>query len=58
MDNDVFFEFIELEFIELVFICDEKLVFRVLNMLREYGFRLFLDDFGSGFLFFSYLWSF
>ena len=58
MDNDVSREFIELELTESVFIRDEKSALRALNTLREHGFRLSLDDFGSGFSSLSYLRSF
>ena len=58
MDNDVSPEFIELELTESVFIRDEKSALRALNTLREHGFRLSLDDFGSGFSSLSYLRSF
>ncbi|MFZ8201368.1 putative bifunctional diguanylate cyclase/phosphodiesterase [Alteromonas portus] len=58
MDNNVSPEFIELELTESVFIRDEKLALRALNTLRERGFRLSLDDFGSGFSSLSYLRSF
>ena len=58
MDNNVSPEFIELELTESVFIRDEKLALRALNTLREHGFRLSLDDFGSGFSSLSYLRSF
>ena len=58
MDNDVSPEFIELELTESVFIRDEKSALRALNTLRDHGFRLSLDDFGSGFSSLSYLRSF
>ncbi|MED5488118.1 MAG: EAL domain-containing protein [Pseudomonadota bacterium] len=58
MDNDVSREFIELELTESVFIRDEKSALRALNTLRDHGFRLSLDDFGSGFSSLSYLRSF
>ena len=58
MDNDVSPEFIELELTESVFIRDEKSALRALNTLREHGFRMSLDDFGSGFSSLSYLRSF
>ena len=58
MDNNVSPEFIELELTESVFIRDEKSALRALNTLREHGFRLSLDDFGSGFSSLSYLRSF
>lgn len=58
MDNDVSPEFIELELTESVFIRDEKSALRALNTLRDHGFRLSLDDFGSGFSSLSYLQSF
>ena len=57
-DNNVSPEFIELELTESVFIRDEKSALRALNKLRDYGFRLSLDDFGSGFSSLSYLRSF
>ena len=58
MDNDVSPEFIELELTESVFIRDEKSALRALNTLKDHGFRLSLDDFGSGFSSLSYLRSF
>ncbi|MBT3135739.1 EAL domain-containing protein [Alteromonas sp. ALT199] len=58
MDNNVSPEFIELELTESVFIRDEKSALRALNTLRELGFKLSLDDFGSGFSSLSYLRSF
>ena len=58
MDNDVSREFIELELTESVFIRDEKSALRALNTLKDHGFRLSLDDFGSGFSSLSYLRSF
>ena len=57
-DNHVSPEFIELELTESVFIRDEKSALRALNTLRERGFRLSLDDFGTGFSSLSYLRSF
>ena len=48
-------EYIELELTESVFIRDEKAALRALNDLRELGFRLSLDDFGTGFSSLSYL---
>jgi diguanylate cyclase (GGDEF)-like protein len=53
--NHVSPEYIELELTESVFIRDEKAALRSLNVLRELGFRLSLDDFGSGFSSLSYL---
>lgn len=53
--NHVSPEYIELELTESVFIRDEKTALRSLNALRELGFRLSLDDFGSGFSSLSYL---
>ncbi|NDW16374.1 EAL domain-containing protein [Alteromonas genovensis] len=53
--NDVSPEYIELELTESVFVRDEKTALRSLNALRELGFRLSLDDFGSGFSSLSYL---
>ncbi|MDY6975976.1 MAG: EAL domain-containing protein [Pseudomonadota bacterium] len=58
MDNNVSPGFIELELTESVFIRDEKSALRALNKLRDSGFRLSLDDFGSGFSSLSYLRSF
>ncbi|AXT38196.1 bifunctional diguanylate cyclase/phosphodiesterase [Alteromonas sp. BL110] len=58
LDNNISPEFIELELTESVFIRDEKSALRALNTLRESGFRLSLDDFGSGFSSLSYLRSF
>ncbi|GFD90584.1 hypothetical protein KUL152_28100 [Tenacibaculum sp. KUL152] len=51
-------EFIELELTESVFIRDEKQALRALTELRERGFKLSLDDFGTGFSSLSYLRSF
>jgi EAL domain-containing protein (putative c-di-GMP-specific phosphodiesterase class I) len=51
-------ECIELELTESVFIRDEKKALRALNELRERGFKLSLDDFGTGFSSLSYLRSF
>jgi diguanylate cyclase (GGDEF)-like protein len=51
-------ECIELELTESVFIRDEKQALRALNELRERGFKLSLDDFGTGFSSLSYLRSF
>ncbi|KXJ58595.1 MAG: histidine kinase [Alteromonas sp. Nap_26] len=48
-------EYIEFELTESVFIRDERAALRALNHLREYGFRLSLDDFGTGFSSLSYL---
>ena len=58
MNNSVSPEYIELELTESVFIRDEKAALRALNTLKENGFRLSLDDFGSGFSSLSYLRSF
>ena len=51
-------ECIELELTESVFIRDEKQALRALTELRERGFKLSLDDFGTGFSSLSYLRSF
>jgi len=57
-DNHVSPEYIELELTESVFIRDEKSAFKALHHLRECGFRLSLDDFGTGFSSLSYLRNF
>ncbi len=57
-DSDVPTSFIEMELTESIFIRDHKSALRSLNALREAGFRLALDDFGSGFSSLSYLRSF
>ena len=57
-NNHVSPEYIELELTESVFVKDEKKALRALNRLRDYGFRLSLDDFGCGFSSLSYLRSF
>ena len=49
---------IELELTESIFIRDKAAAIVALNALREAGFRLSLDDFGSGFSSLSYLRSF
>ena len=54
-NNHVSPEYIELELTESIFVKDEKAALRALNRLRDYGFRLSLDDFGSGFSSLSYL---
>ena len=51
-------DMIELELTESIFIRDEKAALAALNNLREVGFRLSLDDFGSGFSSLSYLRNF
>lgn len=58
LNNHVSPEYIELELTESVFIRDEKAALRALTALRESGFKLSLDDFGSGFSSLSYLRSF
>lgn len=58
LESHVSPEYIELELTESVFIRDEKAALRALNTLRDKGFRLSLDDFGSGFSSLSYLRSF
>lgn len=57
-DSHVAPEFIELELTESVFIRDEKTAFTALHHLRDCGFRLSLDDFGTGFSSLSYLRNF
>ena len=57
-DNHISPEYIELELTESVFIRDEKSAFKALHHLRECGFRLSLDDFGTGFSSLSYLRNF
>lgn len=57
-DNHISPEYIELELTESVFIRDEKSAFKALHRLRECGFRLSLDDFGTGFSSLSYLRNF
>ncbi len=57
-DSDVPTSCIELELTESIFIRDHKSALRSLSALREAGFRLALDDFGSGFSSLSYLRSF
>ena len=57
-DNHISPEYIELELTESVFIRDEKSAFKSLHRLRECGFRLSLDDFGTGFSSLSYLRNF
>lgn len=57
-DNHVSPEYIELELTESVFIRDEKSAFKALHHLRECGFRLSLDDFGTGFSSLSFLRNF
>jgi len=56
--NNVSPQYLELELTESVFIRDEKAALRSLNALRDLGFKLSLDDFGSGFSSLSYLRSF
>jgi len=51
-------QMIEIELTESVFIRDNQAALTALNKLRELGFRLSLDDFGSGFSSLSYLKSF
>ncbi|MDO6567820.1 EAL domain-containing protein [Alteromonas sp. 1_MG-2023] len=51
-------DMIELELTESIFIKDESAAFDALNALSDAGFRLSLDDFGSGFSSLSYLKSF
>nr|WP_247670507.1 EAL domain-containing protein [Alteromonas sp. MMG017] len=57
-DCSVRTDMIELELTESIFIRDEKAALVALNSLREVGFRLSLDDFGSGFSSLSYLRNF
>jgi len=57
-DSSVRTNMIELELTESIFIRDEKAALAALNSLREVGFRLSLDDFGSGFSSLSYLRNF
>ncbi|MCW8109759.1 EAL domain-containing protein [Alteromonas ponticola] len=57
-ENDVIPGLIEMEVTESIFIRDHKSALRSLNVLREAGFKLALDDFGSGFSSLSYLRSF
>nr|WP_246261263.1 GGDEF and EAL domain-containing protein [Alteromonas ponticola] len=57
-ENDVSPNLIEMELTESIFIRDHQSAIRSLNALREAGFRLALDDFGSGFSSLSYLRSF
>lgn len=54
----VLFELVEIEIIEFIFIQDEVVVIRGLVVLKFYGFIFVLDDFGFGFLLFSYLCKF
>ena len=56
--SDVYPSMIELELTESIFIRDERAAVQSLNSLRDAGFRLSLDDFGSGFSSLSYLRSF
>ncbi|MCW8090955.1 bifunctional diguanylate cyclase/phosphodiesterase [Alteromonas ponticola] len=56
--NNISPHLIELELTESIFIRDHKNALRSLNALRTAGFRLALDDFGSGFSSLSYLRSF
>ena len=56
--NGVSPEMIEIELTESIFIRDQKSALRALNRLRDIGFKLALDDFGSGFSSLSYLRSF
>ena len=46
---------IELEITETILIDDFKAVFEKLKVLRDYGIRISLDDFGTGFSSLSYL---
>lgn len=57
-DSHVYPSMIELELTESIFIRDERAAIQALNSLRDAGFRLSLDDFGSGFSSLSYLRSF
>lgn len=56
--NQISPQMIELELTESLFVRDERAALNALNQLRNLGFRLSLDDFGSGFSSISYLRSF
>ena len=57
-ENHVSPSMIEIELTESIFIRDERAALDALNNLRQAGFRLSLDDFGTGFSSLSYLRSF
>ncbi|MCR5420597.1 MAG: bifunctional diguanylate cyclase/phosphodiesterase [Lachnospiraceae bacterium] len=48
-------EYIELELTESIFLEDSEKAIRRINQLRKLGFRISLDDFGTGFSSLSYL---
>ena len=57
-ENHVSPSMIEIELTETILIRDERAALDALNNLRQAGFRLSLDDFGTGFSSLSYLRSF